>query len=184
VAKDGKSGYCKTQKKRWQQELLTPAAAKKLKLELGPIMHKEVPRLLLDVMRWTYSIVGRHMYPTLEQWELGFMHDVHIDQEVALWHRLAFAFIDYHQRRALPVRPGEEEKKLIGLLVAVSSGPLTPEQLQVTPEEHSILQQCWLSPDGWEAEAARVSRLVAEGGSIESSWSPPEHLKDWGKEKK
>jgi hypothetical protein len=171
VAADGKSAYCKTCKTTWHLELTSTA-----EIQPGPIIHQEVPAILLALTRWAYQVVGHYVESTLEQWELFLMRDAYMEKEVLIWHRIALAFITYHRRRALPVRSNEEEKKLLGLLVVIASEPTTPESLKVTPEEHEFLLECQQTPDHWKEEAYRIARLLVRGGT---SWSPPEHLKDW-----
>lgn len=166
VAADGKSGYCRSMKKRWKKELLTETELKKLKP--GPIQHEELPGFLLDIMRWTFKITGRFIVPTLEQWELGFMRDMHVDKQVGMWHRLSFAFISYHQRKRLPLRSHEEETRLIGGLITQASSVA-----KANDTESKFLRQCWTEPDGWACETARMPRCSVD------AWSPPPGYENW-----
>src|SRR5262245_11948401 len=100
---DGASGRCK-ERGAWEKRKVRLDEIKQ-----GPIRHQELPSFLLDIIRWTYEVVGRYLKPTLEQWETGFMRDLHVDREVIFWHQTAFAFITYHLRRQLPLRSPEEE---------------------------------------------------------------------------
>lgn len=118
VAADGRSGHCETQKKSWRIEKVDPKG-----IGPGRVRHPELPRLLLDMIRWNHRVVGRYLHPTLEQWELGFMRDEDVVAEVAHWNRVAFAFIDFHHRRNLPLRPDEEELPCSGPSVPSGSGP-------------------------------------------------------------
>jgi hypothetical protein len=173
VAADGKSGYCETEKKHWRHRVV-PAS----EIRPGPIQHEHLPDLLQDISRWTFSVVGRYVVPTLEQWELGFMRDVHVEREVLNWHRLAFAFITYHRRKGLARRSDDEEKQLIGwLLDAAADDRDEPaaQRLKSLGEEVALLRECLNAPDGWEEEAARMESLA---GVQNPRWSPPDHLKD------
>jgi hypothetical protein len=134
----------------------------------GPIRHKQVPDFLLDMMRWSYKIVGRFIVPTLEQWELGFMRDLNMERQVGYWHRLAFAFITWHSRAGVGLRSDDVERKLIGGFIAGKS--------ETEVVNGVSLRECWERPDGWEKEVARFDDLTNDAIA---HWSPPEHLKDW-----
>jgi hypothetical protein len=167
VAADGKSGYCKSTKKNWERKKVPVSEIKP-----GPIRHAELPDFLLGVIRWTYSIVGHYIQPTLEQWELGFMRDMNVTKEVIFWHRLAFAFIAYHRRRNLPLRSDAEEQKLVGSFIALEP----KEDVSEESEEEKLLRQCWTAPDGWDEEIARVQQLA---NLPDATWSPPAQLGNW-----
>jgi len=62
VAPDGKSGFCETKYQKWREEMVPVSETKP-----GPIQHSELPDFLLDMIRWTYKIVGNYLHPTLEQ---------------------------------------------------------------------------------------------------------------------
>src|SRR5262249_1959648 len=105
------AGYCRVKRSRWERKLMSPEEMRKA--QPGPIPPATLSQFLLDLMRWTYKVVGRYLYPTLEQWELGFMRDRHVEDEVGFWYRAAFAFITYHKRRNVPLRSDDEEKSLV-----------------------------------------------------------------------
>jgi hypothetical protein len=90
---DGQSGYCNTKGKKWKFQQVKPSD-----LKPGPIRHQELPEFLLDIMRWTFEVIGHYVVATSEQWELDFMRDLNVEREVLLWHRMAFAFITYHRK--------------------------------------------------------------------------------------
>jgi hypothetical protein len=137
----------------------------------GPIRHPELSPFLLGIIGWTYRVVGRYVRPTLEQWELGFMRDMHPDREVAIWHRLAFAFVTYHRRRDLPLRSRPEELELIGAFLHLNSAAERDDS-----EEGLFVRQCFKSPDGWEEESARMDWLMS---APDPTWSSPEGLEGW-----
>jgi hypothetical protein len=174
VAADGKSGYCLTEKKHWRFSVVPMS-----ELHPGPIEHEHLPDLLLDICRWTFDVVGRYVVPTLEQWELGFMRDVHAEREVFFWHRLAFAFITYHRRKGLRRRTDAEEKQLLGWLFDAGAGELddmAAQRLKSLDEEAALLRECLRAPDGWEEETAKMEGVFKMQNP---RWSPPDHLKDW-----
>jgi hypothetical protein len=163
---DGQSGYCNTEGKKWEFQL-----AKVSDLKPGPIRHQELPEFLLDIMQWSFKVIGHYVVATLEQWELDFMRDLNVGPEVLLWHRIAFAFITYHRKRNLPVRSDSEEQQLVGSLVSIASGVAVKNT-----KESGFIQQCYEAPDSWDEEITRVKSLAA---SRDARWSPPEQFKDW-----
>jgi hypothetical protein len=172
VAPDGQSGYCRRKKKSWKKKLLTASELKDLRP--GPIQHQELPRLLLDVIRWEYSVVGHYIHPTLEQWELSLMRERNIVGEVGFFHRLSFAFIDYHRRRGLPLRSKKEEKSLISSFIVLGSN-----FGEIEDDDLTTLRQCWESPAGFHEDVERVKRLAATSRDLSVPWSPPESVAGW-----
>jgi hypothetical protein len=141
------------------------------KAKRGPIRHKHIDPLGLDMMKWSYEVVGHYLYRTLEQWELGFMRDTHMDREVILWHRIACAFITYHRRMNLPLRGQEEEKQLLGSLIRLTCGGCTDDA------ETAMLESLH-SPEGWEDEPKRLKALAQPSGDVKR-WTPPPQFADW-----
>ena len=118
-------------------------------LRLGPIRHKSLPPDLLGQIRAVYDVIGRYVGMTLEQFEIGFMRDMHPEREVALWCRIAKAWLAYHEdfleNKTLP---DEEERKLLGALVAISTGVEDVSKLNVPVEVGRRLIQCYENPSG------------------------------------
>jgi len=167
VAPDGKSGYCKTLG-RWEKKMVS--AAELRDMVEGPIQHQELDPFDLSLAHWSYKVVGHYLYPTLEQWELGFMRDMHATREILLWHRIAFAFIGYHRRRGLALRSDEEETQLVTLLAVYASGGKCEE-------EDDTARQCLKEPDGWKEEGERLIGLYKDG----KDWTPPPAMADWSR---
>jgi hypothetical protein len=153
---------------------------------LPPLRHKRIPTELLPIVRWTYEVVGHHMLPTLEQWELimmtawaGYRPRIHnLSAYIIDWHYKTFAFITYHVRRGLPLRDRAAELRLLaGLLTANREwrdweGRDTAEMVG-GPEERRFIRECLTNPDGWDEECERTQRLLESTG-----WVPPSHI-DW-----
>lgn len=57
----------------------------------GPIQHANLNREQLALCAYTYKWAGKYIQPTLEQWELGFMRDLHADRELSFWGRVSIA---------------------------------------------------------------------------------------------
>jgi hypothetical protein len=150
------------------------------------VLHPNPPAPLIAIMHWTFEVVGHYSCPTLEQWELGFMQDLNMTEELRWWHRLAFAFLTWHRKRNLPLRSDAEEKELVSKfnrLVHVhqaaevaklqaagklKGGPAPRPDPWAETDEAKFLQECHADPDGWEEEAERTLGLLKEG-----TWGPP-----------
>jgi hypothetical protein len=168
VAADGSHGYCKTEKKRWKKQRMS---AKELAgMSPGPIRHPELPPFTLDLIRWSHSVVGKYLHPTLEKWELGFMRDTHVEQEVWLWHRIAFAYITYYSRLGRLPKDDAEAGRTVNLLAGISSGH------EPRSEEERTLRECYVSPDGWAEEEARMLAML---NSRPERWTLPGHFPNW-----
>jgi hypothetical protein len=180
VLPGGRKGFCATfgpTGGKWEK-----TKVKLGQLQPGPILHKTLPECLLDIIRWTYKVVGRYIQPTLEQWELGFMRDMHVKHEVHFWHRAALAFITYHRRRNLPLRSDAEEIRLIGVLckkctTVTPAHEGTPGSIEPIPgedPEETFIRECLANPDGIQEEIARTMAVLGAG-----RWTPPPDLEDW-----
>lgn len=113
-------------------------------LRPGPIQHDSLPDELLEAIHAIYEVLGPFLWMNLEQWELGFMRDMHPEREVAVWFRMAKAWHSYHERftesKALPV---EDEQKIIGVLIAISTGVRETKDFSVSATVAERLIECW-----------------------------------------
>jgi hypothetical protein len=166
VAADGKSGHCNTMNQSWHREMVPVS-----ELKPGPIQHANLPDFLLDLIRWTYKVVGHYIQPTLEQWELGFMRDLHVAGEVMFWFRVSHAFITYHRRKGMVVRSVDKERQFIGTFLS-----LGPDEVSGESDETKFIRKCFFAPDGWDEEVARVQKSA---GAEDARWSPREQVKNW-----
>jgi len=117
------------------------------KLRPGPIRHGSLPQELLDQIRAVFEVIDLHIGMTLEEFEIGFMRDMHPQREVALWFRIAKAWLAYHEDfLGNKTLPNEEEGKLLGALIAISSGIEDVSKLQVPVEVGRRLVQCFDDP--------------------------------------
>ena len=118
-------------------------------LRLGPIRHKSLPPDLLAQIRAVYDVIGPYLDMTLEQFEIDFMRDMHPEREVALWCRISKAWLAYHEDfLGNETLPSEEERKLLGALVAISTGVQDVSKLNVSVEVGRRLVQCYDNPSG------------------------------------
>ena len=114
------------------------------KLQPGPIRHQSLSPELLDHVRAVYDIIGPYLDTTLEQFEIGFMRDTHPEDEVAVWCSITAAWIAYHEQYlGDEYLPEEDEKKLIGSLIAISIGVEDVRKLSVPKNVGLKLLACY-----------------------------------------
>ena len=119
------------------------------KLRPGPIRNESLPTELLDQIRAVFEVIGSNIGMTLEQFEIGFMRDMHPQSEVALWVRITKAWLAYHEDfLANETLPNEEERNLLGALIAISTGIEDVSKLKVPVEVGRRLIQCYNDPAG------------------------------------
>jgi hypothetical protein len=116
-------------------------------LRPGPIRHESLPPDLLGQIRAVYDVIGPYLGMTLEQFEIDFMRDMHPEREVATWCRIAKAWLAYHEDYlGNETRVNEEERKLLGALVAISAGVEDVSKLDVRVEIGRRLLKCYDNP--------------------------------------
>ena len=86
-------------------------------LRQGPIQYQQLDPVGLALARFTYKKIGRLFQPTFEQWELGFLRELHPNRELALWVRMAYGLERYLARH-----PDEDERNVFKDLVSLSVG--------------------------------------------------------------
>jgi hypothetical protein len=110
-------------------------------LREGPIQHPEgTPPELERVLRWQYRHVGHLVHPTYEQWELGFMRDANMVQEIALWTRMTWAALESQRRH--PERDRDAVfRSILGLSMGKPPGDDEErdllELMKALPEEYA-----------------------------------------------
>jgi hypothetical protein len=107
-------------------------------LRPGPIRHGSLPPELLEKIKAVFDVIGPYINMTLEQFEIGFMRDAHPESEVALWRSITAAWLAYHE--TVPV---EVEQKVLGALIAISTGIKDVTKLGVPVEVGRRLLQCY-----------------------------------------
>ena len=119
------------------------------KLRPGPIRHGSLSPELLDQIKAVFDVIGQYLGMTLEEFEIGFMRDMHPESEVALWFRITKAWLAYHEDfLANETLPDGDERKLLGALIAISSGIEDVSKLNVPVEVGRRLVQCYDDPAG------------------------------------
>ena len=110
----------------------------------GPIRHRTLPDDLLERIRNVYYAINDLYGDTLEQFEIGFMRDMHPEDEVAIWCSITAAWIAYHEQHlGDELLPDEDEKQLIGALLAISAGVEDVEALGVPVDVGRRLLACY-----------------------------------------
>src|ERR1022692_3524310 len=114
------------------------------KLRPGPIRNESLPPELLDQIKAVFDVIGPYIGMTLEQFEVGFMRDMHPEREVALWCGITAAWIAYHEKFLnADVLPDDEEKKLLAALIAISTGVQDVKKLGVPSNVGRRLLKCY-----------------------------------------
>jgi hypothetical protein len=81
---------------------------------------------------------------TMEQFEIGFMRDMNPESEVALWCSITAAWLAYHEKYLNDEElPDEEERHILGTLIAISTGVDDVKRLNVPKEVGQRLIQCY-----------------------------------------
>ena len=118
-------------------------------LRPGPIRHSSLSPELLDQIKAVFDVIGQYLGMTLEEFEIGFMRDMHPESEVALWFRITKAWLAYHEDfLANETLPNDEEWKLLVALIAISTGIRDVAKLNVSVEVGRRLVQCYDDPAG------------------------------------
>jgi hypothetical protein len=114
------------------------------KLRPGPIRNDSLSPKLLEAIKAVFDVIGHYLGMTLEQFEIGFMRDMHPEREIAVWASITAAWLAYHEKFLDDEElPAEEEKKLLGALVAISTGVEDVSKLSVPVEVGRRLLQCY-----------------------------------------
>ena len=110
----------------------------------SPIQHESLSPELLEHVRAVYDVVGPYLNTTLEQFEIDFMRDAQPENEVAAWCSITAAWIAYHEKHlGDELLPDEDEKTLLGALIAISTGVEDAEALGVPVDVGQRLLACY-----------------------------------------
>src|SRR5713101_5978729 len=110
----------------------------------GPIRHKTLPPELLEQIKAVFDVIGPYIDMTLEQFEIGFMRDMHPEREVAIWCSITAAWLAYHEKFLNDeTLANEEEGTLLGALIAISTGIDDVSKLNVPVDVGRKLLKCY-----------------------------------------
>ena len=114
------------------------------KLRPGPIRNESLSPELIEQISAVYDVIGPYVSTSLEQFEIGFMRDMHPENEALIWARITAGWIDSQQQPLDDERlPDEEEKKLLAALIAISTGVDDAKKLGVPVEVGRKLLACY-----------------------------------------
>jgi hypothetical protein len=114
------------------------------KLRPGPIRHETLPPELLDRINAVFDVIGRYTGMNLEEFEIGFMRDMHPEREVAIWGSITAAWLAYHKQYLNDeILPDDEERSLLAAVIAISTGVDDLAKLNVPKEVGRRLLQCY-----------------------------------------
>ena len=115
-------------------------------IQAGPIRNESLSPELLERIRAVHDVIGKFISNSLEQFEISFMRDANPDDEVVIWCSITAAWLDYHEKYLNEeLLSDKEEKKLIGALVAISTGVENVTVLPVPPDVGKKLLDCYNS---------------------------------------
>ena len=113
-------------------------------LRSGPIRHGSLPPEMLEQIKAVFDVIGKYLGMTLEQFEVDFMRDTHPESEVALWCSITAAWLAYHEKFSSGKElADEDEKKLVGALIAISMGIEDVSKLGVPVDVGRRLLECY-----------------------------------------
>ena len=113
-------------------------------LRPGPIRNETLSPDLLEHIKAVYELVGPYLDTTLEQFEIGFMRDMHPENEVTIWCSITAAWLDYHEEfLGGEWQSANDEKKLLAALIAISTGVDDLGMLDVPAEVGRRLLACY-----------------------------------------
>jgi hypothetical protein len=101
----------------------------------GPIRHDRLPDELLVRIKWIHEVLAEVDDMSLEASVESFMRDVHPDREVALWQRVALAYLAFGNRH--PALILAKKREAFGVLLAFSMG------LPQMPDIEHLPQEAW-----------------------------------------
>jgi hypothetical protein len=94
------------------------------KVKPGPLRHKKgLSQLLERISRLLYEKVGHFVYPSFEQWEVGFMRDMHPWKEILIWENIARTFDAYMAKHV-----DADGSHVVGNIVAISLGQVAENE--------------------------------------------------------
>jgi hypothetical protein len=103
-------------------------------IRLGPLRHEQLPAELEPMSRWAFRHIGYLVHPTYEQWELGFLRDLHPEQEISLWVAMTWGVLEFLERH-----PDTDKSMLVGAVVTLSLGSEPKDLNKSEADELAIL---------------------------------------------
>jgi hypothetical protein len=117
----------------------------------------------LEIARWTYQL-GRFLAPTLEAWEIGFMRDTTIEQELMVWLRFTNTFTRFlasHGRDPQTVT-SDEGKELLGAILTLSERDEVPAKFGMKAETVAEVKRLLNDPESRLFPEAFLAQVASE----------------------
>ncbi|MGA2258639.1 MAG: hypothetical protein ABSG53_28570 [Thermoguttaceae bacterium] len=109
-------------------------------LRQGPIRHKQgLSPLLTELARNLFQRAGHYVYPSFEQWELGFMRDMHPWREILIWEAICRA----HEAYVAKHPEAANHATIIPALAAISAGATLEKEPEKSQEMQTLLKEAW-----------------------------------------
>jgi hypothetical protein len=109
-------------------------------LKQGPIRHKQgLSPLLTELARGLFQRAGHYVYPSFEQWELGFMRDLHPWREVLIWEAICRAYEAYLARHP----EAENDQSIVPAMAAISAGGILEKEPEKSQELQDLFREAW-----------------------------------------
>jgi len=93
-------------------------------LRPGPIRHESLPPKLLEMVKAVYDVIGQYLGMTLEQFEIGFMRDMHPERELAIWCSITKAWLFANMPVGTPHSFKNESSHPAKMLISVAPAGL------------------------------------------------------------
>jgi hypothetical protein len=141
-------------------------------IKQGPIRQKKgLTPVLEGLARAIFATVGHFVYPTFEQWELGFMRDMHPWREISIWENIARTFDLYVAEHPEAANSGE----IVGTIVSISTGQVFEKETGTDKELRKLFAEAakkqWAAPPGEPFEFPENQALVLQYEDIVDQWN-------------
>jgi hypothetical protein len=136
----------------------------------GPLRHKRgLSPLLEQIGRMLYSKVGHFVYPSFEQWEIGFMRDMHPWREILIWEAIARTHDLY-----LAKHPDADMQQPVGTIVSISLGHVSEKETEAEKELRTLFSEAckmrWTALAGEPFEFPAGNAIVLQYEDIVDEW--------------
>jgi hypothetical protein len=140
-------------------------------IKQGPIRHKKgLTPLLEGLARAIYAKVGHLVYPTFEQWELGFMRDLHPWREILIWENIARTYDLYVAEH--PEAANDEQ--IVSTIAVISTGHVSENETENEQELRRLYREAntkqWIPLFGEPFEFSPGQALVLQYRNIIDEW--------------
>ncbi len=145
------------------------------KLKPGPLRHKRgLSPLLEQIARMLYSKVGHFVYPSFEQWELGFLRDMHPWREILVWEAIARTHDLYVAKH-----PDADMQQPVGTIVSISLGHVSEKETEAEKELRTLFSEAckmrWTALTDEPFEVPDGNAIVLQYEDVVDEWDGSIH---------